>query len=193
MGCKYIEGTLAIPVQSKTSETVQETEPKGGNTIDSGDDTIATIEACLCPQTALCTKSVLCFGFCFSISRMSLLQISPAVHRLVWQRLRPQILSSSALMVKRSYIGDYDKKKKLLPKDVTYKYGDDRFLKGPTYNDEPFLKPTEDEIIELTRVKLEDEIMAEQITKVDPQQEPFTEVLEGFPDTGKFTKVETVK
>lgn len=99
-----------------------------------------------------------------------------------------QIVTSSNRWTKK-----YDKQIKLDPLDVTYKYEDSQFLPGPSFANQPYLKPTEDEIVELTRIKLEQEISRDMITKVNPHEAPFNEVLEGVEDAGKYTQVERVE
>ena len=75
--------------------------------------------------------------------------------------------------------------------DVEYKYGDSRFLPGPSFADEPYIKPTDEEMIELNRVKFDNDF--EKYTQVDPNSKPFNEVLTGTDDNGRFTDVERVE
>ena len=85
---------------------------------------------------------------------------------------------------------DYDKKIKLNPIDVEYRYDDSQFLKGPSWADEPFIRPTDDEIVELTRLKTEKEVSDQIRMQCDPESEPFRQVFEGNEDHGMFTKTE---
>ena len=87
---------------------------------------------------------------------------------------------------------NYDKKILLEPNAVEYKYNDSQFLPGPSFADEPYIKPTDEEMIELTRIKMENEIVWDSITKVDPNSAPFNEILEGVDDGGRFTQVEKI-
>lgn len=79
------------------------------------------------------------------------------------------------------------------PIDVEYRYDDSQFLKGPSWADEPFIRPTDDEIVELTRMKMEKEITSKVKMECDPDSEPFQQVFEGNEDHGMFTKTEPIK
>ena len=88
----------------------------------------------------------------------------------------------------------YDKRILLEPEDIEYRHDDaeDKFLRGQSFADEPYIRPTADEIVELQRIKLDGEISCEIAHKVDPTAAPFNQVLEGFDDGGRFTKVEKI-
>lgn len=96
------------------------------------------------------------------------------------------------IIISRPYTKNYDKRILLEPESVEYKFEDERFLRGPSWADEPYLKPTEEEILELTRVKLEREVAMEVKERVDPNVAPFNAVLENVDDGGKFTGVERI-
>ncbi|KAJ6224321.1 hypothetical protein RDWZM_002866 [Blomia tropicalis] len=93
---------------------------------------------------------------------------------------------------RRSYIKDYDKKILLEPDNVEYRYDDNRFLPGPRYSNEAYIKPTDEEIVEMNRIKLDIEIENQSIVKVDPLAKPYNQVLKGYEDGGRFTKTELI-
>ncbi|KAI7685940.1 hypothetical protein SSS_00479 [Sarcoptes scabiei] len=84
---------------------------------------------------------------------------------------------------------NYDKAIKLNPIDTEYRFDDDRFLPGPFYANEPYIKPTDDEIVELNSMKMPSDVHSDLLIKVDPNQEPFREVFEGNEDSDRFTTV----
>lgn len=86
---------------------------------------------------------------------------------------------------------NYDKIVKLRPIDVHYRYDDNQFLSGPNWKNEPYLTLTNDEIIELNKLKFEKDIQPK--IEVDPNKEPFSQIFQGKPDQGQFTICETVK
>lgn len=87
---------------------------------------------------------------------------------------------------------NYDKTIKLKPINVEYRYDDSQFLKGPSWADEPYIRPTDDEIVELTRMKMEKEISNQIHMECDPESKPFSQVFEGNEDDGMFTKTERI-
>lgn len=88
---------------------------------------------------------------------------------------------------------DYDKRVLLEPESVEYRLEDERFLRGPSWADEPYLQPTEEEALELTRVRLEKEVAMGVKERVDPAVAPFNSVLAGVEDSeGRFTGVERI-
>lgn len=86
---------------------------------------------------------------------------------------------------------NYDKLVKLRPIDVHYRYDDNQFLSGPNWKNEPYLTLTDDEIIELKKLKFEKDIQSK--IEVDPNKEPFSQIFHGKPDQGQFTSCQTVK
>ena len=94
---------------------------------------------------------------------------------------------------KRYLNRNYDKPKRLLPQRIQYKYKDSKFFDAEKYRlEQPFVKPTDDEIVELTRVKLEKDYPDRHWTTVDINEEPFRQVMVGNQDEKGFTQVETI-
>lgn len=96
------------------------------------------------------------------------------------------------ILSSRSISKNYDQRILLEPEELTYRPDDSRFLKGPSWADEPYIKPTDDEMIELTRIKLEREISLSIKEKADTNAEPFNQVFEGVDDGGRFTATERI-
>ena len=87
---------------------------------------------------------------------------------------------------------NYDEKRYLKPKDVKYDPNDPRFMPGPRPQDEPYVKLTEEEMVEINRVKTEREYTDQSYTTVDPNSAPFNQVFVGQDDGGKFTATEII-
>ena len=99
------------------------------------------------------------------------------------------------LFSRRTIKKNYDKPVLLPPEEVEYKPSDPRFLKGPSWRDEPYVKLTQDEMYELSHKQLKPEKEMEtavNLTKIDPNSEPFNKVFEGTADGGNFTKSEVI-
>ena len=104
------------------------------------------------------------------------------------RRLWPSV----AIAQKRFISKDYDKIKKLLPERIEYKYGDSKFFNEHRLQDEPYLKLTDDEIVEFSKVKLEKDYKDRHFIHIDINEEPYRQVLVGNPDDKGFTQAETV-
>jgi hypothetical protein len=92
---------------------------------------------------------------------------------------------------KRYINKDYDKVVELMPKEIEYKYKDSNFFNEQKPEDEPYVRLTDDEIYDISRVKLEKDYPESRWTQVDITQEPYNEIFSENSDN-KFTKTETI-
>jgi len=93
---------------------------------------------------------------------------------------------------KRYINKNYDKPKRLMPQHIQYKYKDSRFWDEHHLEDEPYLKMTDEEVCDLSKVKLEKDYPDRMWTQVDINEEPFRQVLVGNKDEKGFTQTETI-
>ena len=93
---------------------------------------------------------------------------------------------------KRFINKNYDKPKQLLPPRIEYKYKDSKFFDEHKLEDEPYLKLNEEEICDLSKVKLEKDYPDRHWTSVDINEEPFRQILVGNEDEKGFTQTETI-
>jgi hypothetical protein len=96
---------------------------------------------------------------------------------------------------KRYINKDYDKVIELMPQEIEYKYKDEdkdsNFFNDQKPEDEPYVRLTDDEIYELSRIKLEKDYPESRWTQVDITQEPYNQIFLTNSDN-KFTKTETI-
>ncbi|XP_054156396.1 uncharacterized protein LOC128954822 [Oppia nitens] len=92
----------------------------------------------------------------------------------------------------RRYIRDYDKVVRLLPEQVKYDYKNSRFFNEHQLEDEPYLKYTDDQMLDLTKIKLEKDYPNRHIEQVDINADPYRQILVGQPDDKGFTETEVV-
>ena len=107
-------------------------------------------------------------------------------------RTSMSLMNGRRYEAKRFVNTKYDKVVKLFPPKIEYNYKDPKFWSDHQLTDEPYIPISDDEMVELQKVKLEKDYPDRHYTKIDINEEPFRQVLVDTEDNGRFTQTETI-